>query len=183
MPTALLVLHMQVGVTDQYGEQSAAVIERCRAAIDAAHAHEVVVIHGRLVFRAGRPESPPHRPANAFIAQFDEGLPTSQIVEALTPGPGDVVVRNTRGSSFTGSDLDQILRSRGCTDVALVGIGTGGVVLCTLLDAADRDYRVTVLSDACCDPDDDIHRVLLDKIFPRYGAKVVTVDAWAGTLG
>ncbi|MGH3189209.1 MAG: hypothetical protein ACRDOU_19340 [Streptosporangiaceae bacterium] len=34
------------------------------------------------------------------------------------------------------------------------------VVLSTLRQAADLDYRLTVLADGCLDPDPEVHRVL-----------------------
>jgi nicotinamidase-related amidase len=91
------------------------------------------------------------------------------------------VVLKKRVSAFTGSDLDLVLRSRGITDLVLAGLATSGVVLSTLREAADRDYRLTVLADACADRDDEVHRVLLGKVFPRQ-AEVLTVADWAAGL-
>ena len=97
---------------------------------------------------------------------------------ALAPEPGDVVVTKRRVSAFAGSDLDVVLRAGGIETLALCGIATSGVVLSTLRQAADLDYGLTVLRDACADRDDEVHRVLLDKVFPRQ-AEVVDVAAWA----
>ena len=63
----------------------------------------------------------------------------------------------------------------------LAGISTSGVVLSTLRQAADLDYRITVLADACADPDPEVHRVLTEKVFPRQ-ALVTTTDEWIATL-
>jgi hypothetical protein len=63
----------------------------------------------------------------------------------------------------------------------LGGIATSGVVLSTLREAADKDFALTVLSDACLDADPEVHRVLMEKVFPRQ-ANVLTVDAWTDTL-
>ena len=87
-----------------------------------------------------------------------------------------------RVSAFTGSDLEVVLRALEVDHLVLAGIATSGVVLSTLREAADRDYRLTVLADACSDGDDEVHRVLTEKVFPRQ-ADVVTVDAWAASLG
>jgi hypothetical protein len=38
-----------------------------------------------------------------------------------------------------------------------------------------------VLSDACLDTDPEVHRVLVEKVFPRQAA-VLTVDEWADNL-
>ena len=49
----------------------------------------------------------------------------------------------------------------------------------TVREAADKDYRITVLSDGCADADEEVHRVLTTKVFPRQ-ADVMTVDEWGG---
>src|SRR5690348_18417336 len=66
-------------------------------------------------------------------------------------------------------------------DLVLCGISTSGVVLSTLRQAADLDFGLTVLRDACADADDEVHRVLTEKVFPRQ-AEVVDVAAWAASL-
>jgi nicotinamidase-related amidase len=61
------------------------------------------------------------------------------------------------------------------------GIATSGVVLSTLRQAADLDYRLTVLADGCGDGDPEVHRVLTEKVFPRQ-ADGTTVDDWISAL-
>ncbi|NNM95152.1 MAG: cysteine hydrolase, partial [Bacteroidia bacterium] len=39
----------------------------------------------------------------------------------------------------------------------------------------------TVLSDCCADRDEEVHRVLVEKVFPRQ-ADVLTVDEWTAKL-
>lgn len=87
-----------------------------------------------------------------------------------------------RVSAFTGSDLDVVLRSLDVDALVLSGIATSGVVLSTLRQAADLDYGLAVLRDGCVDGDDEVHRVLLDKVFPRQAA-VLTTEEWVSTLG
>jgi nicotinamidase-related amidase len=57
----------------------------------------------------------------------------------------------------------------------LSGIATSGVVLASLRQAADLDFSLTGLADACIDPDDEVHRVLCEKVFPGQ-ATVLTVE-------
>jgi nicotinamidase-related amidase len=61
--------------------------------------------------------------------------------------------------------------------LVLTGIATSGVVLSTLRQAADLDFRLTVVRDGCADSDPEVHRVLMDKVFPRQ-AKVVSASEW-----
>ena len=84
-----------------------------------------------------------------------------------------------RVSAFAGSDLDVVLRGLDAGTLVLAGIATSGVVLSTLRQAADLDYRLIVLADACLDADPEVHRVLTEKVFPRQ-AEVSTVAQWTG---
>jgi nicotinamidase-related amidase len=80
-------------------------------------------------------------------------------------------------SAFSGSDLDVVLRSLDVDSLVLTGIATSGVVLSTLRQAADLDFGLTVLSDLCADNDPEVHRILMDKVFPRQAA-VITATEW-----
>jgi isochorismate hydrolase len=46
---------------------------------------------------------------------------------------------------------------------------------------SDLDDDLTVLRDGCADADTEVHRVLLDKVFPRQAA-VVNIDEWVTGL-
>ncbi len=95
--------------------------------------------------------------------------PATQIHDALAPQAGDIVVRKVRVGAFSTTDLHEQLKARGIDTLVLAGISTSGVVHLTVLDAFDRDYRVIVLSDACADPDPEVHRFLLDHVFTKRG--------------
>lgn len=101
-----------------------------------------------------------------------------QIHPEVAPEPGDTLVTKRRVSAFAGSDLDLVLRAGGIEHLVLTGIATSGVVLSTLRQAADLDFGLTVLADACLDADPEVHRVLTEKVFPRQ-ADVLTVADWA----
>ena len=47
--------------------------------------------------------------------------------------------------------------------------------------AADLDFELTVLADACADRDPEVHRLLTEKVFPKQ-ANVTTVQDWAASL-
>lgn len=181
MTTALLVLHMQDGVVAMCGEAGVAVLEPIRKASEAARAHGLRVIHVCLELRPGAPEANPRTRGNSFTLQFQEGMPAARIAEALQPQGDDLVLVNKRASAFTGNDLQVLLRSLGIRQLALTGLGTSGVVLANFIAAADLDYEVTVLSDGCGDPNDELHSLLLEHVFARR-AEVLTVTEWAAAL-
>jgi nicotinamidase-related amidase len=105
---------------------------------------------------------------------------STQIHPELQPESGDVMVRKTRVGAFQTTDLDQQLRSRGIHTLVLAGLSTSGVVLSTVREAMDRDYRIVVLEDACADGDADTHSFLTGKLFPKH--TYVTTVAELDTL-
>jgi len=77
------------------------------------------------------------------------------------------VFTKIRVSAFSTTELAAFLDDRGIDTLVLAGIQTSGVVLSTVRDAADRDYRLLVLADCCADPDAGVHETLTAKVFPR----------------
>jgi nicotinamidase-related amidase len=85
-------------------------------------------------------------------------------------------VRKVRVGAFSTTDLDQQLRGRGVDTLVLAGISTSGVVLSTVREAMDRDYRIVVLKDACADPEPDDHAFLIRKSCPRYATVIAVAE-------
>lgn len=166
--TALLVMDVQPGIIDRV-DDAPAFLKRITAAVDAAHARGMPVIHVVVGFRPGGPEASPR-----FKAMLDRLTDPHPL---LTPAPGDLVVVKRRVSAFAGSDLEVVLRTLGVRHLVLTGIATSGVVLSSLREASDKDFQITVLSDLCADSDEEVHRVLTTKVFPRQ-ATVLTAEEW-----
>ena len=179
MTTVLLLMDFQNGIVDRLGND--AVLARARRAADAARAKGLPVMFVRVAFRPTYPEVSKNNAAfGTLVARGDEmaqDAEATQISPALAPQPAEPIVLKRRVSAFTGSDLDVLLRAVGADSLVLAGIATSGVVLSTLRQAADLDYRLTVLADACADADDEVHRVLTGKVFPRQ-ATVMATDEW-----
>ena len=71
-----------------------------------------------------------------------------ELVEALAPQPGDIVLPKTRYSGFFNSQLDSVLRSRGIRNIVFVGIATNVCVESTLRDGFFLEYFGIMLEDA-----------------------------------
>jgi len=135
-------------------------------------------------FRPGYQEINPRNFSFSRIPQgkaFIEGDPGAEIHPDVAPQAGDAIITKRRVSAFTGSDLEVVLRSLGAENLVLTGISTSGVVLSTLRQAADMDYRITVLEDLCVDTDPEVHKMLTQKIFPKQ-ATVISAETWMGQL-
>ena len=175
--TALLVMDVQSAIVPAFGGDEAMldVLQRLAAA---ARSASVPVIYVRVGFRAGYPEI---SDANQMFSglrearDFTDANPETGIHPAVAPADGDIVVTKKRVSAFAGSDLEVVLRSQQVRRLVLTGVATSGVVLSTLRQAADLDYELTVASDGCADGDPEVHRVLLEKVFPAQ-ATVASAD-------
>ncbi|SEO36959.1 Nicotinamidase-related amidase [Niastella yeongjuensis] len=170
---------MQLGILQNMPNASQ-VVETTKEAIAKARANNIPVIYVTLTFR---PEFPEFNPNNKMFTAFKQmiaGTPMdtfAQVHPDLAPAENEIVVHKKRVSAFAGSDLEIVLRSLGINHLVLTGVATSGVVLSTLREAADKDYTLTVLADCCADRDDEVHRVLTTKVYPRQ-ASVLFVHEW-----
>jgi nicotinamidase-related amidase len=182
--TVLMVMDVQRGTVGRFGDEDPGYLGRVGAAIAGARGVGVPVVFVRVMFRPGHPEISPRNKIFAAIAGgggLVEGDPATEVHPAVAPAPGDIVVTKNRVSAFAGSDLDVVLRARDAGTLVLCGISTSGVVLSTLRQAADLDFELVVLADGCLDSDPEVHRVLIEKVFPRQ-AEVTTVAQWTAQL-
>jgi nicotinamidase-related amidase len=180
----LLLMDFQHGVVESLGAPS--VVDAADRAARAARAAGIPVMFVRVAFRPGYPEvAESNATFSAVTSQagdaYTQDHPVTQIHASLAPRDGEPVIVKRRVSAFSGSDLDVLLRAAGADTLVLAGLATSGVVLSTLRQAADLDYRLTVLTDACADRDEEVHRVLTEKVFPRQ-ALVTTTDDWIASL-
>jgi nicotinamidase-related amidase len=177
--TALLVMDVQAGIVAMLPD-SQTLLTATAKAIAHARAKKIPVIYVVVGFRQGGPEISMN---NKGFAAFKERLAGANMDEFMkvhadvAPAAGEVTVIKRRVCAFTGSDLQVILSAFGISHLVLTGISTSGVVLSTVREAADKDYRLTVLSDCCADRDEEVHRVLTTKILPHQ-ADVLTVTEW-----
>jgi nicotinamidase-related amidase len=100
----------------------------------------------------------------------------TQVDERVAPQEGDIIVRKKRVGAFGTTDLDEQLRARGVDTHVLAGISTSGVLLSTVRDGHDRDYRLFVLADASADPQPGFHEFLTEQLFPRQATVIDVAD-------
>lgn len=70
------------------------------------------------------------------------------LVNDLSPQPGDISLHKTRYSAFFNSQLDSVLRARGIRHLIFVGIATNVCVESTLRDGFHLEYFGVMLEDA-----------------------------------
>jgi nicotinamidase-related amidase len=177
--TALLVMDYQPGIIGRL-EDSEALVGRAQAALAVARAAGATVGYVRVAFTdadfEAMPDEAPMARVKAAGAAMHADSPATQVDPRVAPADGDIVVRKTRVGPFLTTDLDQQLRARGVDTLVLAGISTSGVVLSTVRDAHDRDYRLYVLADAVADPLPEVHAALIDLILPRQAEVIEVAD-------
>lgn len=180
--TAVLNLDCQSGIVSIYtkGDQEA-FLGRAVSVVNHARASGMTVIHVKFGFRPGLPEVSsqnqligPIKASPQHQKLFQE--PLGSIHPALAPTGSEIVITKHCVSAFFGSDLAMILRVNDLDTLVLFGIATSGVVLSTLLEASDADFRIVVIKDCCADLDASLHDALIERLFPLRATVLSAAD-------
>ena len=181
--TALLIMDVQPSIVAQVPDADAFIGGLLRAR-EAARAAGLTVGYVRVALTeddiAAVPASNLTFHAAAATGRMLDG-PDTQVDARIAPADDEIVVRKSRVGAFSTTDLREQLLARGVDTLVLCGISTSGVVLSTVRDGADHDFRIVVLEDGCFDRDPEVHRVLTEKIFPRQ-AEVASIDDFVAAL-
>jgi nicotinamidase-related amidase len=150
-------------------------LERAREVLDAARNAGVFVGYCISHFRPGYPEVSDRNKTRAARRDSGEVLPADPaalIHPSVKPRAGEPVIAKHRTSAFAGSAFEMILRAHNIDTLILMGHSTSGVILSTVRLAADLDYQLIVVEDGCADRDPEVHKLLMEKVFPRQATVV-----------
>lgn len=81
----------------------------------------------------------------------------AKVVDALAPGPDEIVFPKTSSSVFISTNIDYVLRNLGTRYLIIAGCLTDQCVDSAVRDACDLGYLVTVPTDACATLSQDRH--------------------------
>lgn len=204
--TAVVVIDMQNayatkgGYVDLAGFDiagSAGVIGRIATVLDVARGAGMPVIFLQNGWdadyvEAGTPQSPNYHKSNALKTMrkkpelagqlLARGGWDYELVDALTPKPGDIRVHKTRYSAFYNSQLDSILRARGISTLVFVGIASNVCVESTLRDGFHLEYFCVMLEDATHHLGPDfVHQATIYNVETFFGW-VSTTQEFCGSI-
>jgi nicotinamidase-related amidase len=184
--TAVLIMDYQnKQLSGQPEARREHLLENANKVLAAARSKGLPVIYVEVRSRKGPPEFKPwdiERRQKSGQEDLGKREPLFEIHPEVTPQEGEVVVTKRRIGPFSTTNLYEVLEGLRIETLVLMGISTGGVVLSVVRWAADIDFQIVVLKDACADPDEEVHRVLVEKVIPRQ-ATVVTCDEFLQALG
>lgn len=161
----VVIMDFQNGIVSNAARDPQGAVERAANVLAAARSAGVPVVH--IMHRGGR---------------FEEDSPDAEIHPGVAPAAGERVLRKTKAGSFSTTGLDVLLRESGRDTLVLMGVATSGCVLSTVRWGADINYGLVVVADACDDADEEVHRVLTEKLFPRQ-ATVLTAQQFVEAAG
>ena len=115
-----------------------------------------------------------------------EGTWGAEFYPGLEPMKGELVITKHRYSAFIGTNLDQILRSRGVDSLIMTGVGTGMCVFQTLSVGFMLDYYITLVEDCAATsygPEDHKQAVAhIKKHFGLIATSTEIMDIWSRKL-
>jgi len=108
---------------------------------------------------------------------FWEGEFGADFYEPFRPQEGDIVAgRHRTFNAFMGTDLDEKLKARGITKVAMAGLTSHTCVEGTGRHATEAGYHLTFLTDAVAEFTPEAHKAALEISYPTFGHEVLTID-------
>lgn len=192
--TAVIVVDLQNayaskdGYLDKAGfdvSTTAPVIENTTKVLDTARSANMPVVFLQNGWdpdykEAGGPGSPNWYKSNALKTMrrqpelkgslLAKGTWDYQLVDALIPQEGDIMIPKTRYSGFYNTNLDSMLRARGIRNLVFTGIATNVCVESTLRDGFHLEYFGVVLADATYQAGpSEIHQASLYNIQTFFG--------------
>lgn len=187
--TALVIIDMQRDFLEPggFGEtlgndvsQLASAVRPCGLVLDAFREAGLLVIHTREGHLPDLSDAPPAKiergapslrigdpgPMGRILIRGEAG---HDIVEALYPGKGEIVIDKPGKGAFYATDFDDTLKQRGIETLLVCGVTTEVCVNTTVREANDRGYRCVVLADCCASYFPEFHEMGLRMIKAQGG--------------
>lgn len=188
MKSALLVIDFINEIVDQNGKlagkgyaafvEKAATFDHLNKAIGIFREKECPVVFVRLGFDhlyANQPKSSPiFGKANEF-GILKAGEWSTKFHSSIDYRDSDLTIQKSRVSAFYDTPLATMLRNMGVSHVFIAGVATDLAVEAAARDAHDRDFAVTVVSDACAAATIEDHEESL-RFFPKIGSVVTASE-------
>jgi nicotinamidase-related amidase len=193
--TAVVLIEYQNDFTSEGGALHGAVkdvmdstgmLENTRQLVEAARDAGATIVHAPIMFAPGYGELAEHPygilkgvvDSTAFV----KGQWGAEIVDALAPQEGDVIVEGKRGlDTFATTNLDFILRARGITTIALGGFLTNCCVESTMRTGYEKGYEVITLSDCVAGTSAEEHENAIQFDYPMF-SDVMTSEGFTNEL-
>ena len=188
--TALVIIDMQRDFIEPggFGETLgndvsllSAIVPACQRVLAAWRAAGGLVVHTREAHR-GRPvglpagqaqprqPEPAHRRRGPMGRILVAGEPGNQIIPALAPVSGEIVIDKPGKGAFYATPLHELLQQAGITHLLFMGVTTEVCVQTSMREANDRGYDCLLLEDCT------------ESYFPAFKAAAVDMMRAQGAI-
>lgn len=177
---ALLIVDFVNGFLDPDlfgGGNIADAARRTKPLLDAARASGLPVIFTRIVYAEDGSNAGIWCEKAPRLKLLTESAKASQIVEFLTPLPGELIVRKTQASAFFGTDLSACLVHKGVDTLVVAGCTTSGCVRASVVDAISYNFRPIVVAECVGDRAQGPHAANLFDMKQKYADLVSLNEA------
>ncbi|MCM6764045.1 isochorismatase family protein [Rathayibacter sp. ZW T2_19] len=149
---AVVVVDFQRAFTEHehVGPSTPIALAHTNELLEAARAAGVPVVYLVMILDSLEDRMLAQRVRSSLTERCERGNPWTEISSAVPPRPGDHIVEKTVASGFYETRLHELLQSLGVDEVVMAGTSTSGCVRATVVDAAYRDYRISIVEE-CCD--------------------------------
>ena len=188
--TALVIIDMQRDFIEPggFGETLGndvslleAIVPACQAVLGAWRGAGGLVVHTREAHRADLSDCPPAKRnrGNPTLRIGDAGPmgrilvmgePGNQIIPALAPIAGEIVIDKPGKGAFYATGLHETLQARGITHLLFMGVTTEVCVQTSMREANDRGYDSLLLEDCT------------ESYFPAFKAAAVEMMRAQGAI-
>jgi len=110
--------------------------------------------------------------SKAIVERARRG-PAAGLLDAISPRPEDRFIVKPRYSAFDLTPLSLILEELAIERIFLAGMSTEGCVTQTAIDAREADFKVSVVTTACCTVDLELEEIALAYLSRVVGAQIV----------
>lgn len=172
-PLALVVVDFVNGFVDpdQFGGGNIpAAVKATVPLLAAFRERSLPVAFSRIVFADDGVDANIFTRKVPSLLQLTETNPASAVVDALRPVAGELVVRKTEPSAFSGTGLAPWLRNQGVASVVVVGATTSGCVRASVVDAMSAGFIPIVPADCVGDRAIGPHDANLFDMGQKYAA-------------
>ena len=138
-----------------------------------AHRIDATRRQGGVVIFVCDAHAPDDREFQYFAPHAVQGSWGSWVIPELPVLSEDYRVDKTRYSAFSRTNMDELLKSEGVTEVHVVGVLTSICVLETVKELFDRDIPAVVYRQGMADADPEGHAFGLKQMEQVLGAQVV----------
>ncbi len=154
----------------------ALVVPNTKRLLDAFRARAARVIYVTLGCEmADFSDAPPSTKAFFQATNNTRGQREHEIIDAIKPAPGELVINKRTQGAFASSGIEAVLRAMNIETIVVTGVSTNNCVETTAREASDRGFGVVMVSDATGTCSEEMQSVTL-KGFSRLWGRVATTD-------